>query len=683
MTFNEISQKLIKGNKKQYGLFFSSVVFSCMMVGAYGVLQYSPTVTNVLIDGGSTQTISQAMFSGSVLGIVVFMIYANSLFLKHKSKEIGIFLSLGIDRSSVQKIVVKEFTILFRIASVIGISLSIPMAFLCWSILNIFLKTKETAFTIGWKGMEITVIFSIVVWGILRQINYRYIKKVKIMQILKSSDENENTLNGSRFRLFVGGALVPVGIIVFFALQNMSGIMTTVFAFFGLIAAALGMYLLVIQLASIGDILKKSKRKAYYKNIVFYNLLKQKIQQYTHSIFVAALLITFTVFSIGFISAGFIDGYNIAIREPCDYMVNTTYEHSDITEQRIHEIAKDSDTKITKIKQMNSLLLGVENVYHNGEKDWSSRIVVSERNFNEMTGENITVPKGSYTFYYDRSMEYKLNAFHSDSSLFYNPTTKEEFRLIQNEPICMKNAFNSRSFFSSFLILNNDDFNELSTELGEEYKVKSFLINVKDWKRTAVLQEKILKAVIQDNNERICVNWHNSAIFDKTGNNAEYLSYEGNETRIARVWTLYPLSKLSSATTQMEAFATYFMLMLFIAIIAFVSAVMVISLKFISTIWDDAVVYDSLYRLGMTGGDIKKLIIKQMGFIYFIPMFLGCIIGAFATYQIMLVSSVTYVRKTMFFVGGVCAGLVILQIVIFMVIAYRIEGINESSIEHF
>ena len=101
-------------------------------------MQYSPTVTNALIDGGSTQTISQAMYFGSMLGIVVFLVYADSLFLKYKSREIGIFLSLGIDRLSVQKIIVKEYTLLFQIAALIGMLLSIPLAFLCWSIPNLF-----------------------------------------------------------------------------------------------------------------------------------------------------------------------------------------------------------------------------------------------------------------------------------------------------------------------------------------------------------------------------------------------------------------------------------------------------------------------------------------------------------------------------------------------------------------
>ena len=110
----------------------------------------------------------------------------------------------------------------------------------------------------------------------------------------------------------------------------------------------------------------------------------------------------------------------------------------------------------------------------------------------------------------------------------------------------------------------------------------------------------------------IFTNWHNSATFAKTGSKAEYLSFEGNETKIVRLWAIYPLSKLSSTTTQLEAFAAYLMLMLFIAIVAFVSAVMVIGLKFISTIWDDAEVYHNLRRLGMERKKIKGLITKQI-----------------------------------------------------------------------
>lgn len=671
MTLNDISRKLFKNNRKQYGLFFFSIAFSVAMTGAYGVLQYSPTVTNVLVDGGSTQTISQAMFFGSMLGIIVFLVYADSIFLKYKSREIGIFLSLGIDRRCVQRIVVKECTILFQIAALLGLILSVPLAYLCWTLLNLFLETQETAFSIGYVGLVIAVLFSLLNWFILRTINRRYIKNVDILKIIKTPDENEAEKSGNLFLLILGALLVPVGIIAFFTLQNIGGFLCTLLAFIGLAGAVWGVYLLIIQCASIGDILKNYNDKAYYRNIVFYNLLKQKIRQYTRSIFVATLLITFTTFGIGFIAAGFIDGYKVALNEPYDYTINATYEHP-MTENRIEEIAEESKATITNIKHIDCLLLGVQNHYKSGECDWGSRIIVSEDNFNTLSGAAISVPKGSYTVYYDSSMEYKLNSFSADNSLFYNPTTEQEFTLTQNEPICHDGLINTRSVFSSFLILNDEDYRTIAATLADEFRAVSYMVNVEDWQDTSDFQKNILQAVISENEGVIFTNWHNSATFAKTGSKAEYLPFEGNETRIARVWSLYPVSKLSSTTTQFEAFATYLMLMLFIAIVAFVSAVMVIGLKLISTIWDDAKVYHDLRRLGMKRKNIKGLITKQMLFVYFIPTVLGCIIGAFTTYRIMLVSGVIYIGETMQLVGFVCGLVLIIQIVIFFILRSRV-----------
>lgn len=222
------------------------------------------------------------------------------------------------------------------------------------------------------------------------------------------------------------------------------------------------------------------------------------------------------------------------------------------------------------------------------------------------------------------------------------------------------------------MILNGEDYRTIAATLSDDYKAVSYMVNVEDWQDTADFQNNILQAVISDNSGVIFTNWHNSATFAKTGSKAEYLPFEGNETRIAHVWSLYPLSKLSSTTTQFEAFATYLMLMLFIAIVAFVSAVMVIGLKLISTIWDDSEVYNDLRRLGMKRKKIKWLITKQMLFVFFIPTVLGCIIGAFTTYRIMLVSGVIYIGKTMQLVGCVCGLVLIIQIVIFFILRSRV-----------
>ena len=69
---------------------------------------------------------------------------------------------------------------------------------------------------------------------------------------------------------------------------------------------------------------------------------------------------------------------------------------------------------------------------------------------------------------------------------------------------------------------------------------------------------------------------------------------------------------------------------------------------------------------------ITELITKQILFVYFIPTVLGCIIGAFTTYRIMLVSGVIYIGKTMQLVGCVCGLVMIIQIAVFFVLRSRV-----------
>ena len=48
-----------------------------------------------------------------------------------------------------------------------------------------------------------------------------------------------------------------------------------------------------------------------------------------------------------------------------------------MTESRIEEIAEESNTVITSIKHIDCLLLGVQNNYKNGERDWGCLLYTS------------------------------------------------------------------------------------------------------------------------------------------------------------------------------------------------------------------------------------------------------------------------------------------------------------------
>ena len=91
--FSEVYSHLRRRNKKQYGLLAGCCFFSVLLTTAYVSMMRSPTILNVLPEGGDSRKQVMMIFVLAVIGCGVFTIYAASLFFRQKSRETGIFLA--------------------------------------------------------------------------------------------------------------------------------------------------------------------------------------------------------------------------------------------------------------------------------------------------------------------------------------------------------------------------------------------------------------------------------------------------------------------------------------------------------------------------------------------------------------------------------------------------------------
>lgn len=108
--------------------------------------------------------------------------------------------------------------------------------------------------------------------------------------------------------------------------------------------------------------------------------------------------------------------------------------------------------------------------------------------------------------------------------------------------------------------------------------------------------------------------------------------------------------------------------MFFIAIIAFVSAVMVIGLKILGTIWQDVECYQKATFLGLKEKSLKKLISKQISLIYYYPTLLGCVIGVLMINQIILASSSTHPGAVTLIAVMLALMIIIIQVLIYFIL---------------
>lgn len=95
MTMNKIMGKLRRKNKNQYTLLGICMFLSVLLVTSFTLMYFSPTVQELLPQGGDTRKLSWLMMGVTFLGCTVFTFYGANLFFRNKSREIGVLLALG------------------------------------------------------------------------------------------------------------------------------------------------------------------------------------------------------------------------------------------------------------------------------------------------------------------------------------------------------------------------------------------------------------------------------------------------------------------------------------------------------------------------------------------------------------------------------------------------------------
>jgi len=664
MTLNEITQKLIRQNKSRYILFGLSICFAVAMTGAYGVLLFSRVITDVLMTDGSTYLISLGMYGITLIGIIVFLFYANAIYIQLQMGEIGVFLSLGLSPKSVGKTQNQQLDITFLIGGVIGLVLAIPFSFGIWSLLSLFISYTDEAFRVGWEGLLIAGGLWTLAWVILRIRNAVHIAGLDVIRILRSSSEGEEVKASHPVLAIIGLIAVPLGLILF----NITAVIYPLKSFSVLFlgVSVIGMYILTAQITSMGSIIKRFFPNAYRKGILFYNLVRQKGNQYTLSLFVSSLLITLTVFSICFNGGIFLELYYLIKEEPYDYAVLAEESGEKLDESRIRSFAEESGISLSEWHSLDMLLLGREHQYMDASRnEWAPEIVVNVSDFNALSGMNLSVPDDGYIYFQD-SDDSMFQTCSEDRGLFYNPCIKEDFTLQKIKLISKGSVLNETAKINSFAVVSDNTFYRISDTLDSSYKMTYYLFRGSNTENSSEFQKRLLAEIVAINKGQIFVSWQDQVIKDKIKNYEDiYIPYDGNELYAARWWEFYPYAKQTELDVQMEAGAVYLILIFFIAIISFVSATMIMGLKIAGTIMQDTESYKRAMYLGLKENDLKKIIRKQIGLIYFFPVICGCVTASFMINRFMEASSATRIFEITLVAIGLSLIVSLMQLIIF------------------
>ena len=205
MNINQLIFRNLKKNLKNYYLYVFALVFSVALYFSFVTLQYSPALDDVKgsIKGGASIKAASVLLI-AIVGI--FLLYANSIFIKRRGREIGLLQLIGMTKQKIAKLLNAENFILYVVSMAIGIIAGFIGSKLMLMVL--FKVTGVNAIAnLHFSGMALlqTLIVFFVIYGLIMLRNRWFINRQTILSLFRTTSSTEQRVKKiSVFEIIIG-----------------------------------------------------------------------------------------------------------------------------------------------------------------------------------------------------------------------------------------------------------------------------------------------------------------------------------------------------------------------------------------------------------------------------------------------------------------------------------------------
>lgn len=214
MSLTHLIYRNLKKNLKNYYLYVFALIFSVALYFAFVTLQYDPALDEIK---GSVKG-AAGLKAASVLLIVIvtiFLLYANTIFIKRRSKEIGLFQLIGLTKGKIFRILSSENLMLYFGSMLIGIFVGFSCSRLLLMILFQIIGL-EAAATLRFSSQALiqTVEVFAAIYLLIMLMNYTFIKRQSILSLFRATSTTENVYRKMPLSEIVIGIL-GIGLILY------------------------------------------------------------------------------------------------------------------------------------------------------------------------------------------------------------------------------------------------------------------------------------------------------------------------------------------------------------------------------------------------------------------------------------------------------------------------------------
>ncbi|HGH0815231.1 ABC transporter permease [Staphylococcus pseudintermedius] len=309
MRFSAIVLKNFKHNLRHYGIYLFSLMLSIALYFSFVTLKYTDSIAN----GENAKLLNSSAGIGEkflFVIIIIFLMYANRLFIKRRTKSFALFQLIGLSRKDLMRMMMLEQAIIFIGTTVIGLLLGLFGSRL---LLLIVKKTAQIPLDIKIlfepAALTVTMILVVISFILIMVQSFIFIKRRSIIQLMYDVQQSEATqANMTKAEMtfgILGIAMIGLGYYLStIMLKNIE--LTLISAFLILFLTVVGAYFFFRSSVSlIFKSLKRSKRGyVNVTDVVFTASIMHRMKKNAFSLTVIGIIsaITITLLSFATIS---------------------------------------------------------------------------------------------------------------------------------------------------------------------------------------------------------------------------------------------------------------------------------------------------------------------------------------------------------------------------------------------
>jgi len=579
---------------------------------------------------------------------VFFIIYTQTYFVKSRSKEFGLFITVGMSKWELNKLVLIENILIAVLSLIMGLISGSIFTRLFFLVTVKVSKFDKISHHFNIKSYVNTSILFLLIFVVVLLILIIFMNRLEPTEIIKEGRKGDKIVKYNPVILLLGIIFVITAILIVFYTMADSDQNIITYLPLSIICALIGLYFIIGQVGSgVLHFLKKNK-KIYHNHLLFNNEMHHKFNRNKGIVFSCSILIGVTIFGLGiFYAIDKISVWSVDEMYPYNISYSEVLGINNVSTEKINNIINESKTPIVDNMKLPFLLYNTKSLITE-EKDlsggYNNVALVSQKELNKCVFNNVVKD-----FYQDSSL--KNIQLKKDEVIIANLNYNRELQDCSvDTTISLENDKNTLKFkikdiivdkvyylkfpMSNYIIiLNDEDYNEVKNTVDKKYIGEFSMLGFKEWRKTGDTVEKI-KAELQNQNSKMPERLKE-----------EYFKY--NED-----FSLFSNIEIYKNRVKGGNFSNF--LAVFISFLFFIASSVIIYFKLYTEMEEEKVKYNKLYRIGMREEEFKNIIYNQLKVIFFSPLIFGGIVAylyLFTSFKIMNIPIELYVNCSYIFIA--------------------------------